>query len=919
MKRSLIIILCSIAPISVFAQGKIKGKVVYLNSGKKPASGVEVKAEGSNGDYSKTDGAYTLQFPSKKAGHTVKIEVGNEIILNGNKTKKIEVVNTEKITAVNIPTNLSSYDLKIIVCPAGARNTAAQHYYKIIKTSSEKVLAQKKQELATLRDKLGTQNELVKQLQKELQVALAQNDTVYIYKQAMEYASVNKDDATQRLKKFIEALDADVPLEIALKLLDTKKAFQEAQESNQQLEAAIEEIRKDAEGLIQLYQYPKALQKYDTIALIYRDHKRYKDEVDLLCDLGIWCARKHNDTTALSYYNRGLKNAIRYGFTYAEANFCYNIAYLYQEQQQFAKAEDYYTKSLRLSELLERDTTQTKYRDLLALTNTYLGVLYTKTDSTKALSHTKKAIAIYRKLAEKDSSYLSNVGRKYLQLTEIYKINKEYEKAANSIEEYLLVAQKLSKENNENEAILNNAKVNALWKYTQLLPFANYLSKIEDLSVALLPQYEQLSFEEQRLLLLCLFQQTIYYYEDDKEQKGNAFLEKQLPFWRKFMEEYKPLSDSVITHSNREAFDYTQMKIADKSFDMMYNLLLSISRNGYEDILYNDFEEMEEQEKNIISKFSNDYEKNIKELRELCKENPKRYRVALAEALSNDAVSFDGTLDSIKVEEYYKEAIPLYTEIIKDTPAYNEQLLSILNKFSDFYYHIQRNKTKSKFYWDKAYIFAKDCLMENPTQRNIIEKLKEMIYTQHNRLHFEREKSKRTEFLLSTLKDIKTLQTNPSLEIKSVLLQLNTLLAELYESKPEKNTKEIERYYLEALNITEELEKNRYPVNIKKKINLWLDLGNLYYFKLENYEKAREYYEAAIEYEDNDQIKVLFLPLYYENLGYIYYSQQKYYKSFELYKKSLSLYAPNNPKNSEKIKRLKNYINYIQTNKLKSQ
>lgn len=91
MKNSILILFCAFLSLSAYDQSKIVGNVVYLNSQKQPAVGVEITADGSSGDTSKDDGNYVLNFPNNRAGTTVYPKIGSEIVLNGLAIKKLKL------------------------------------------------------------------------------------------------------------------------------------------------------------------------------------------------------------------------------------------------------------------------------------------------------------------------------------------------------------------------------------------------------------------------------------------------------------------------------------------------------------------------------------------------------------------------------------------------------------------------------------------------------------------------------------------------------------------------------------------------------------------------------------------------------------------------------------------------------------
>ena len=63
---------------STHENNTLQGRILYQNSGKKPAIGVQIKEKDSNGDYSKDNGEYRLIFQTKRNGTSLEIEIGSD-------------------------------------------------------------------------------------------------------------------------------------------------------------------------------------------------------------------------------------------------------------------------------------------------------------------------------------------------------------------------------------------------------------------------------------------------------------------------------------------------------------------------------------------------------------------------------------------------------------------------------------------------------------------------------------------------------------------------------------------------------------------------------------------------------------------------------------------------------------------------
>ncbi len=433
---------------NTFSQSKIIGTVVYLNSGKKPAVGVEIIAKGSSGDYSKSEGDYILNFPHNKAGTTVYPEIGNEIVINGSKIKKIELVNSEKLEAVNLPLEPTSAPLKIIVCPKGYRDEAAKKYYKIIRTEEKRILNKKNKELIAIKEKLGASHNLVKNLQDEIAHLKSQtNDSLKIYKEALEIASINRDDANQRVNDFLDALDAGIKIEEARKVLDTKKAFIEIVNSEHKMQAGIEEIERDAKSLVNLYRFEEAIQKYDTLSILLK-RKMYNPImlVNNLWDVGVLCQTQNFNKKGTLYYIEALSILNKYNTNNdVKASLLNNLGAIFDKQNQFSEALKNYNKALAIQRKLAQENSGRYSLDLIKSLNN-LASLYAKRDeSNKALSLFTEALQICKKaVQENPKDYSSELALLYNNIGTYFNQIKKYSVALTSLEEALKIRRNLA-------------------------------------------------------------------------------------------------------------------------------------------------------------------------------------------------------------------------------------------------------------------------------------------------------------------------------------------------------------------------------------------------------------------------------------------------------------------------------------------
>lgn len=297
-----------------FSQSKIIGEVVYMNSNSTPAVGVHITAKGSNGAYSKSDGTFVLNFPSSSPGITVYPSIGGVRVIDGEKSEDIELVNEGEIRWINIPKNPNQEKLKIVVCPKGFRDEIAQKYYGIIKTESKRQLELKKEEVQELREKLGDYHDLVIQKQDELNAYYDLCDSLTLFKEAMRLASINKDDSSERVKKYLDALSANVSVEEARKELSTKRAYEEGEMGTDILEAAYQEIELDATTSANSFEYLNAIGKRDTLNLLYKDSEIILNKRILnLIELGRLSIERKDSPSGLAYFDEAFNLVKRNG------------------------------------------------------------------------------------------------------------------------------------------------------------------------------------------------------------------------------------------------------------------------------------------------------------------------------------------------------------------------------------------------------------------------------------------------------------------------------------------------------------------------------------------------------------------------------------------------------------------------------
>ncbi|AUP81230.1 tetratricopeptide repeat protein [Flavivirga eckloniae] len=289
--RQLIFVILIVSPFG-FSQSKIEGRVFQQSSGWTPIEGIFVTEENSNGDYSKRDGSFSLEFNSKKLGEIVYPKIG----LNGDnfakdKNGKVwELVNVNELSSVIIPKDPKRGSLKIIVCPKGGIHEAAINYYKPMKNFRDKKFIMLNDSLKTLQVRLSSDHQVIIDLNRQIERYKKLNDSIRLYSKALDYARTNLDSAEKRVKDYLEALGMGMQIEQAIKILDEEKAKKEARLHGQGFETSIDELRKIAEQKELDFRFQEAVKIYDEIILQYTE---YNKDQNLILDLYYYICDMH--------------------------------------------------------------------------------------------------------------------------------------------------------------------------------------------------------------------------------------------------------------------------------------------------------------------------------------------------------------------------------------------------------------------------------------------------------------------------------------------------------------------------------------------------------------------------------------------------------------------------------------------------
>ena len=344
------VLICILFPLYAIGQAKIVGNVYYQNSGWKPAEGISVNAKGSNGDYSKSDGAFLLFFANLIAGTTVYPSIGKNNVALDIKGREMELINHEELKYFTIPNNPQDAPLKIIVAPKGERLVTAQKYFRIFKLHYNSKVKTLKLEIATLKEKLDKSNELVFEKQDLLEKYQKQFDSLVLYNRAYQIAGINKDGASERTRNYLEALDKGIAVEEAMSHLNPKKAFEEVEQSFKNVIAGIEEIQLKARANETLLEYEKAFSLYDSINLLTEKiNLSYLYKISNLLEAGELARKINQFNRSLQYQKNALstldKNQI--GNNEVRALVELDLSFSYQSMGNYKRAFERLKKNLK--------------------------------------------------------------------------------------------------------------------------------------------------------------------------------------------------------------------------------------------------------------------------------------------------------------------------------------------------------------------------------------------------------------------------------------------------------------------------------------------------------------------------------------------------------------------------------------------
>ncbi len=242
----------------------LKGVIVYQSSGRQPAVGVSITGtvqglEKATPTHTNADGQYQLEFPKARPGWRVALTVGAE----DKAGQAIEVVNRSELAQCVLP-NRADAVFKIVVCPKGARDLAAERYYNIILKSTDAALQRKNEQIDRLLQRRERDYASIGYLSQELARLQQQVDSVAIYREAWRLASINKDEASERTLDYLRRIEAGETIQEARQALDIEAATQQLQEELARVQSAIKELDTRAHASTTILDYRDALACLDS-------------------------------------------------------------------------------------------------------------------------------------------------------------------------------------------------------------------------------------------------------------------------------------------------------------------------------------------------------------------------------------------------------------------------------------------------------------------------------------------------------------------------------------------------------------------------------------------------------------------------------------------------------------------------------
>ena len=259
MKQILFLLLTAVS-ISAFGQSKIVGHVYYQSSGSKPAVGVKVSADGSNGDYSKSEGDYTLEFPHLYPGAKTDPYLGENNFIVDIEGTELELSEKSVLISALIPIDPLEAPLDIIVCTKGTIAREKNRLKKLMLKNDRESTAIVKLENRVdsfIREKVYN-FQLIDSLNKVIFDMKTSQDTLLSI-HAEYLARLNTDGASKKVIMYLSCIENGGTIEDCRNILNPEEANEQASRNVSSFKQNIHRLELAAEAATTIFDYENAI------------------------------------------------------------------------------------------------------------------------------------------------------------------------------------------------------------------------------------------------------------------------------------------------------------------------------------------------------------------------------------------------------------------------------------------------------------------------------------------------------------------------------------------------------------------------------------------------------------------------------------------------------------------------------------
>lgn len=274
MKRFLLLGVLSICSIQLLSQHNltISGQVLYISSQKKPAVelAIYVAANDRNQKWqglTGINGEFQIIVTASE-GDFLTLHIGDQ----DDSGHRLTLINQKDVSQIRVG-KVSMSRLQLLVCRQGEITARAKNFQSSISSYLQSTLSQKKSllEQALLRPVREREYTQISLLSSQIAQLEKESDTALIYMEALNYALINKDQASPPVLKHLNWLEAGQHLDrVRTKLglssqIKLLRIGSQIQTGVSLLEQAIQELELRASGSQVIGDYQDAIACYDTI------------------------------------------------------------------------------------------------------------------------------------------------------------------------------------------------------------------------------------------------------------------------------------------------------------------------------------------------------------------------------------------------------------------------------------------------------------------------------------------------------------------------------------------------------------------------------------------------------------------------------------------------------------------------------